>query len=451
MKFILFGTGDYYQRYKKWFGREEIVALIDNSGRRQHTRIDGIEVLSPEEGIRCRYDYIVILSFYVKAMRRQLLEMGIPCDKILHFFELYKLKAVRNKSFGMQFFGRSEEEVRKRRRDSVLLLSADLEPQSGPAAALARFAGVLKKNGYGVVFGSMQDGFQKEKLLAEGIPVVIDPNLQVKQMADIEWTHGFRKVVCNTIGFNVFVSRRDGNTPVDWWLHDSSFFYDGVDIGLMKDTDFSNVGIYSVGKIPKMAMQKILPELEIKELLYGLADEPRTVNFIVLGYIEDRKGQDILLEAIRLLDDTTKTRAMFYFVGTDTSEMAAQIKSQAVGIPQIVVTGRVGDHEKKAFLNLADVIVCPSREDPMPGTVTEAMMAEKVPIVSDATGIADYIRDGVDGFVFPSGDSRMLKEKIEFCVSHMERVKEMGKLARKIYEGHFSMEAFEKRVLEIMI
>ncbi len=38
MKYLIFGTGDYYERYKKWFRREEIVALIDNSPKKKSIR-----------------------------------------------------------------------------------------------------------------------------------------------------------------------------------------------------------------------------------------------------------------------------------------------------------------------------------------------------------------------------------------------------------------------------
>ena len=72
MHFLLFGTGDYYNRFKKWFPRENVLALLDNSPVRQHTLVDGIEVLPPSEGIKLDYDSIVILSFYIKEMRQQL-------------------------------------------------------------------------------------------------------------------------------------------------------------------------------------------------------------------------------------------------------------------------------------------------------------------------------------------------------------------------------------------
>lgn len=35
MKILLFGTGEYYQKYKKWFDKENIVALLDNDKDKQ--------------------------------------------------------------------------------------------------------------------------------------------------------------------------------------------------------------------------------------------------------------------------------------------------------------------------------------------------------------------------------------------------------------------------------
>ena len=90
MKILLFGTGDYYNRYKKWFVRQDVTALLDNSRQKQHTIIDGLEVLSPEEGIRLDYDAIVILSFYVKQMKQQLLSLGVEPEKIYHFYDLHQ-------------------------------------------------------------------------------------------------------------------------------------------------------------------------------------------------------------------------------------------------------------------------------------------------------------------------------------------------------------------------
>lgn len=50
MRFLLFGTGDYYNRFKKWFAQHEVLALLDNSVQKQYTEIDGLSVLPPKEG-----------------------------------------------------------------------------------------------------------------------------------------------------------------------------------------------------------------------------------------------------------------------------------------------------------------------------------------------------------------------------------------------------------------
>ncbi len=447
MKYLLFGTGDYYQRYKKWFDPDDVVALIDNSPDRQHTVIDGIEVYPPEDVCKLRYDFIVILSFYVREMRQQLIDSGVKPECIKHFFDLYKMDIKRK--FAIEYFGATEEEIQKKKNDSVLLLSTDLELQGGPATGLIRVAKLLKKNGRSVVFGSMQDGPQKEKVLADCIPVVIDPDLQIRQMADVGWTHGFSKVICNTIGFNVFISKRDTDTPVIWWLHDSAFFYDGVDKELIRNTDFSNVSVYSVGKVPRLAIQEIVPDLRVDELLYGVEDNAGKIVFIVLGYIERRKGQDILLNAICSLDETVRNKAVFYLVGNDTSEMAKEIKTRAVSIPQIVITGRVSDIERDILMKASDVLICPSREDPMPSAVVEAMIMRKMTIVSDATGISDHIEDGVNGMIFKNGDSNVLADKIRYCIANRDKVSEMSERSRRIYEEHFSVNAFEDKILNL--
>ncbi len=448
MKVLLFGTGDYYRRYKKWFDREDVVALLDNNAAKHYSFVDGIEVISPDEGVQKEYDYIIILSFYVKSMKQQLTDLGVADEKILHFFELYRLSL--NKAFEIELYGISKEELFLKRENAILLLSTDLELQGGPATVLIRFAKILKKNGYSVVFGSMQDGARREILLSEEIPVVIDPNLQIKQMKDVEWTHGFRKVICNTIGYNVFISKRDVNTQVLWWLHDSAFFYDGVDRELLKCVDQTNLEVYSVGKIPRLAIQEIIPGLEVKELLYGVEEVSDVVIFIVLGYVEPRKGQDILIRAIQLLDEVERKKALFYLVGNDTSQMAEEIKKQIIEIPQVIVTGKVSEKEKKMLMKGADVLICPSREDPMPASVVEATMIEKMPIVSDAVGLSDYIKDGVNGMVFANEDSAMLAEKISYCIKHPEKIADMGREARKIYDELFSMAAYEKQILKII-
>ena len=37
MRVLIFGTGNYYNRYKKWFSKQEVVAILDNAVEKQNT------------------------------------------------------------------------------------------------------------------------------------------------------------------------------------------------------------------------------------------------------------------------------------------------------------------------------------------------------------------------------------------------------------------------------
>lgn len=462
MKYLIFGTGDYYNRYKKWFAREDITALLDNAPDKQNTYLDGIQVLSPEHGVQLAYDAVVILSFYVKAMKRQLVELGVPKERIYHFYDLHKLICRTENGFAadykkpVQYYGGAEA-VEK--GSCTLLLSHDLT-LGGPAIALYHMARVLRTRGDEVVFASMLDGPLREILLAEGIPVIVDVNLQVETMREAEWTAGFSKIVCNTINFHVFLSERRTNIPTLWWLHDSLFFYDGVDRVLLRGMNRENLRFCAVGPVPRAAMARFLPDIEMKNLIYGVADEEDgdrkrrqdkdKVCFVTIGYIEARKGQDILVRAVQKLPENIRKRTEFYLVGQSTSRMAGEIKEMLKDTPEVIMTGTMDREGIHGILNQADVMICPSREDPMPTVAAEAMMHRVPCMVSDVTGTAAYIEQEVDGMVFRSEDEQELAEKICWCVEHRGRLADMGNRARIIYEQRFSMAAFERSVTELV-
>ncbi len=462
MKFLLFGTGDYYERYKKWFVREDVLALLDNSPGKQNTVIDGIKVLSPEEGIKLTFDVIVILSFYVKSMKRQLMELGVPENKIYHFYDLHQLIDLNENKKPIQYFGTTEELVKanKQNEKKILLLSQDMT-LGGPAIALFHAAQVLVQHGYEVVYVSMLDGPLKEKLLSSNIPVIVDVNLQVGTMKDADWISSFSLVFCSTINFHVFLSERNTDIPVIWWLHDSEFFYDGIHQKNLQDISRNKLKVCSVGPVPKNAMRRLVPDMPVERLLYGVSDEveksariqtgyQHRICFVTIGYIEERKGQDILIQAIQELPNKIREKAMFYLVGQNSSMLAQRLQTEIEWMPEVVMTGTVDRGKINDILNCADVMICPSREDPMPTVAAEAMMHSVPCIVSDATGTAEYIQEGLDGFVFHSEDVRELATKIEWCVIHYHELRQISSGARKIYEKYFSMDVFEQNLLGIV-
>lgn len=466
MRLLVFGTGEYYQRYKKWLANEDIVALLDNSPVKQNTTIDGKEVLSPQKGICREFDAVVIMSFYVKVMKAQLKSLGVEEKQIYHFFDLRKLVDLEKNRQGIECYGISRQEIRDRANISIALLSTDLA-FGGTALALFHVAKALSEAGYSILFVSMMDGPLRERVEMCKIPVIIDANLQVATMRETEWLSDFRLILCNSINYYIFLLDRDFKIPVIWWLHDSAFFYDGVDKEALREISQENLMVFSVGPVPEKAIHRIVPELPVGQLLYGVEDsagnrdkrrkadgewedERERMCFVTIGYIEERKGQDILLRAVNMLEKSIREKAVFYLVGQDTSLLAGKLKEQIEGISEMAVTGPVGREELETILNRADVMICPSREDPMPTVAAEAMMHSVPCIVSHVVGTAAYIKEEENGLIFESENASALSAKIKWCVEHRDRIERMRKGARQIYEQQFSMNVFEKKLTEIV-
>ena len=171
------------------------------------------------------------------------------------------------------------------------------------------------------------------------------------------------------------------------------------------------------------------------------------MRFTTIGYIEWRKGQDILIDALEGIQTEILAEHEFLLVGQDSSVLAQKLREQIPEKPWIRMTGTVSRQKIHQILEATDVLICPSREDPMPTVCAEAMMHRVPCLVSDAAGTAAYITDGVDGMVFKSGGTYGLQEKILWCINHRAAIKKMGNEAYKVYEHIFSVKAFEKNLL----
>ena len=172
------------------------------------------------------------------------------------------------------------------------------------------------------------------------------------------------------------------------------------------------------------------------------------VVFLTIGYIEWRKGQDLLIDANEMLPEEVKEKTEFIMIGQKNSLMAKELEKRIESLPSVSMYGTVSREEIHNILEKADVMICPSREDPMPTVCAEAMMHEVPCIVSSATGTAEYITNGHNGLIFESENVEQLKEAILWCIKNRTELKEIGKRSYEIYDKVFSEKAFEKNLLK---
>lgn len=94
---------------------------------------------------------------------------------------------------------------------------------------------------------------------------------------------------------------------------------------------------------------------------------------------------------------------------------------------------RVGSVEHArvlAYMRACDVMAFPSVSEGSPNKVLEAMLAGRAVVASDVGGIPELIRDGVDGVLVPSRDSRRLASAIESLLEDEPRRRALGENAR---------------------
>lgn len=456
-RILIFGTGDYYQRYCKWLNHYQIIALIDNDSHKQGTLLDGYPVMSPQSAICLKYEFIVILSIHDKEMREQLVSLGVNPKQIYNQNDLYlfqrdlDVKPVRiyKKKYVELHDSR---DVDYNAAGKIVIFSNDLYI-NGASMAVVNVASVLAAT-YDVIVATSEDGYCRQILNDRCIDVIIDENISVLSMEQIEWLSGARLIICNTIHFYRFLAKRCGDIPTIWWLHEPAFFYEGLDIDILKNISQDNMIILAVSEVAKRACLRYNPKITIN-IFPVYVDDVEQVNrklrgkftFATIGYVRPWKGQDLFIEAIQEIQDFYDD-VEFLIIGDNSSCFAQKLK--VAENSKVHFLGEMSPEKLNDMYKNIDVVVCPSRIESLSIVVIEAMIRDIPSIVSSSAGVAEYITDGLDGWIFTSENVDELKDKMIYAIENRNKVSEVGGRSREIYEKFFSKKVFSDRLLKIV-
>lgn len=450
MRIIIFGTGLFYKNRRTNINRKDIIAFIDNNKEVQETIVDGCLVLSVDRGIQLDYDYIVLMARNDNRinMESQLLELGVQSNKILDYYQYLNYCKEQSITF---YYRNNGQTLLPKTGQKILLLSHELS-MTGAPIVLFNAALLIKKNGFTPVIMSPYDGELRQKFIENDILVVIEKNITKANGVIWNWMLTFDLIWVNTLSFSYLIDDLSScGVPAVWWLHEGDISYEIIGMNRMPKTS-RIMDVYAVGYQAMDSFKRYLGRDEISCLLYGIPDEkPREkIHFMLSGTISTRKAQDVLVDAIMLLSEETREKADFTIIGNIVEQhIYDYIVQKAQNIDNLKILDGVSHEEMLQMYENIDVIVCPSRVDPMPVVVTEGLMNSKVCIVSGQTGSAKIITDGKDG-VICEVSAESLAQKIEWVICNYENLDAMKENARKLYLEKFSMDVFEKNVLQIL-
>ena len=113
---------------------------------------------------------------------------------------------------------------------------------------------------------------------------------------------------------------------------------------------------------------------------------------------------------------------------------------QAVVAPELrsrlTMLGHLSHARVQEELRAADILVVPSRQESLPNVVLEAFV-NSLPVVCTAVGgMPELVRDGLNGFLRPSGDAEGLADAVELLAGDPALRLRMGRINRCLVARH---------------
>lgn len=455
MKFAIFGTGKYFFDCYHYLDSDDVLFLLDNDENKWNKSINGKIVYSPINANYDQCDYVLVLVMQYDSIVQQLLSYGISYEKIKFYYDIPNLYNMQPKIISNKCIIDFSMWKRKHCSETVFVCSHELS-RTGVPIALMHLCKLLKKMGYSVLFSALVQGNLELELGEEGIDYVKDFGLFYKSEKYKEMISTFNYIFLGSVVTSMFgMEIANMNIPIIWWLHESSdIAYRHYSL-IIKN----NIYYFGGGKRVLQKFKEYYPNGSINELLYFLPNEEikdraiknSKIVFALAGTIEKRKGQDIFIEAINQLPEEVLAHTEFLLIGTYRDrEYFTKIKHAIIRNEHIRWIGELTQKELKQQYKSIDVMVCPSRDDPMPIVVTQALQNGIPCIISDEVGQMEYLSEGKGGSVFASEDSKGLAKYICEYAVNTELIMQKSKEAKTIFENHFSENAMRENLTNVI-
>ena len=178
-------------------------------------------------------------------------------------------------------------------------------------------------------------------------------------------------------------------------------------------------------------------------------------RILAVGRFCRTKGFPYLLTAIaRLRRERFPVRLTLVGDGVWKRRILHQIKrlrlEDAVDLPGFVPhDGIAGYMQSHDMLVMPSVVHSNGDRDGIPNVIMEALSHAMPVAASDVCGIAEVVRDGETGLLFPQRDARAIAHAIRWVCGHREEAMAMARRGRKLVAAMFDAEANTARLYEL--
>lgn len=212
-------------------------------------------------------------------------------------------------------------------------------------------------------------------------------------------------------------------------------------------------GLVSAG-IPKAACRTVYNCVRVP---HPLADSARADLRARLGIPADAflvgtiaqirpvKGTDLLLKAGLECCDLADVR--WLVIGSGRDKVVNRLARDARWDGRLQMAGQIDG--AGGLAGVFDLFVMPSRHEGLCRALLEAMSWGVCPIVSDAGGMKEMVRHGIDGLVVPREDVTAIAQAIRLLHGRRDLAAALGSSARRRIEEICTPQMFADRVLAV--
>jgi glycosyltransferase involved in cell wall biosynthesis len=120
--------------------------------------------------------------------------------------------------------------------------------------------------------------------------------------------------------------------------------------------------------------------------------------------------------------------------GGSQAEPIRSILQNAGVIDKVRFGGQVPYSDLIRWYHMADIFISPSHVDGSSVSLMEALACGVPALVSDIPANKEWVREGVNGWLFPDGDADALAQRILATSSSKSQLATIGRAARKVAE-----------------
>ena len=188
-----------------------------------------------------------------------------------------------------------------------------------------------------------------------------------------------------------------------------------------------------------------------KDMLYSkLNFNKNDLNIVLVGSVQPRKGQDMLITILQDIKNLNKN-IKIHIVGGISKHNRGDLMYERFmrnEASDIVVFHGFKDNVME-YIHISDICIFTSRSEAFPRTILEYMAFQKPIVSTNVSGVPEMIKHNENGLLCDADDSESFFQNLKLLIENKELQNKFSKKANETYNKVFSKESQIKKALNI--